>query len=109
MQGGAGRPNPSAGQESRHTLCAGCTTALRSQCYIRARARSRGHVVARQGRQASRPKRPSRNFARDAKVKEVTGNAGRPVLYLDAPEFDACVRADAGRMVDVVGRSGKVK
>ena len=47
--------------------------------------------------------------AQDAKVREVIGNAGSPVQYQDAPEFEAYVNADARRMVDVVKRMGRVE
>ena len=46
--------------------------------------------------------------AQDVRVKEVIGNAGSPILYQDAPEFDAYVQADARAMVDVVRRIGKL-
>jgi tripartite-type tricarboxylate transporter receptor subunit TctC len=45
----------------------------------------------------------------DAKVKDTIGNAGSPVVYQDAPEFEAYVQSDARRMVDVVRRIGKVE
>jgi tripartite-type tricarboxylate transporter receptor subunit TctC len=47
--------------------------------------------------------------AQDAKVREVIGNAGSPILYLDAPEFEDYVRADARSMVDVVRRIGRLE
>lgn len=50
----------------------------------------------------------ARAAANDAKVKEVILGAGSPVLYLDTPEFDAYVQADAKRMAEVVRRMGKV-
>jgi tripartite-type tricarboxylate transporter receptor subunit TctC len=46
--------------------------------------------------------------AQDAKVKEVIGNAGSPIQYQDAPEFEKYVQADARRMVDVVRRIGRL-
>jgi tripartite-type tricarboxylate transporter receptor subunit TctC len=46
--------------------------------------------------------------AQDAKVKEVIGNAGSPIQYQDAPEFEKYVQADARRMVDVVKRIGRL-
>ena len=45
----------------------------------------------------------------DAKVKEVIGNAGSPVQYLDAPEFEKYVQADAQRMAGVVKRMGRLE
>ena len=45
----------------------------------------------------------------DAKVKEVIGNAGSPVQYLDAPEFATYVQADAQRMAGVVKRMGRLE
>jgi tripartite-type tricarboxylate transporter receptor subunit TctC len=47
--------------------------------------------------------------ANDPRVKEVLLTAGSPVLYLDAPEFQRYVDADAAKMVDVVKRIGKVE
>jgi hypothetical protein len=41
-------------------------------------------------------------------VKEVIGNAGTPILYQDAPEFEKYVQLDAKRMVDVVRRIGRL-
>ena len=46
--------------------------------------------------------------AMDAKVKEVIASAGSPVQYLDSPEFEKYVQADAIRMSAVVKRIGKV-
>ncbi len=51
----------------------------------------------------------ARMAANDPKVKEVMLNAGSPVLYLDAPEFQRYVDADAAKMADVVKRIGKVE
>jgi tripartite-type tricarboxylate transporter receptor subunit TctC len=47
--------------------------------------------------------------ANDPRVKEVLLTAGSPVLYLDAPEFQRYVDADAAKMADVVKRIGKVE
>ena len=47
--------------------------------------------------------------AQDAKVREVIQNAGSPVQYQDAPDFDKYVQADARQMVDVVKRIGKLE
>jgi len=51
----------------------------------------------------------ARAAANDPRVKEVLLTAGSPVLYLDAPEFQRYVDADAAKMVDVVKRIGKVE
>lgn len=58
---------------------------------------------------AQRLRAAARAAAQDAKVKEVILNAGSPVLYLDAPEFEKYVQADASRMAVVVKRIGKVE
>ncbi|AMO22889.1 tripartite tricarboxylate transporter substrate binding protein [Ramlibacter solisilvae] len=58
---------------------------------------------------AQRLRAAARAAANDAKVKEVILNAGSPVLYLDAPEFEKYVQADARRMADVVKKIGKVE
>ncbi|MEO8508250.1 MAG: tripartite tricarboxylate transporter substrate binding protein [Betaproteobacteria bacterium] len=47
--------------------------------------------------------------ANDPRVKEVLLTAGSPVQYLDAPEFQRYVDADAAKMADVVKRIGKVE
>ena len=46
--------------------------------------------------------------AMDAKVKEVIGNAGSPILYQDTPDFERYVQSDVRRMADVVKKMGKV-
>ncbi|MCC7215182.1 MAG: tripartite tricarboxylate transporter substrate binding protein [Burkholderiales bacterium] len=51
----------------------------------------------------------ARAAANDARVKDVLLTAGSPVQYLDAPEFQRYVDADAARMADVVKRIGKVE
>jgi tripartite-type tricarboxylate transporter receptor subunit TctC len=51
----------------------------------------------------------ARAAANDPKVKEVLLTAGSPVQYLDMPEFQKYVDADAGKMSDVVKRIGKVE
>ncbi len=58
---------------------------------------------------AQRLRAAARAAAQDAKVKEVILNAGSPVLYLDTPEFEKYVQADAARMAVVVKRIGKVE
>ena len=58
---------------------------------------------------AQRLRMAAKAAALDAKVKEVIGNAGSPVQYLDAPEFAAYVQADAQRMAGVVKRMGRLE
>lgn len=58
---------------------------------------------------AQRLRAAARVAANDVKVREVIQGAGSPVQYLDAPEFEPYVQADAKRMVDVVRRIGKVQ
>ena len=47
--------------------------------------------------------------ANDERVRQVMTTAGSPILYLDAPEFQRYVDADAAKMADVVKRIGKVE
>ena len=58
---------------------------------------------------AQRLRATAKAAALDAKVKEVILNAGSPVQYQDAPEFEKYVQADAIRMAAVVKRIGKVE
>jgi tripartite-type tricarboxylate transporter receptor subunit TctC len=58
---------------------------------------------------AQRLRAAARAAANDPKVKEVILNAGSPILYQDAPEFEKYVQADAKNMADVVKRIGKVE
>jgi tripartite-type tricarboxylate transporter receptor subunit TctC len=51
----------------------------------------------------------ARAAANDERVKQVLLTAGSPVQYLDAPEFQRYVDADAAKMADVVKRIGKVE
>jgi tripartite-type tricarboxylate transporter receptor subunit TctC len=51
----------------------------------------------------------ARAAANDPKVKDVILNAGSPVLYQDAPEFEKYVQNDVRRMSDVVKKIGKVE
>ena len=51
----------------------------------------------------------ARAAANDPRVKDVLLTAGSPVQYLDAPEFQRYVDADAAKMADVVKRIGKVE
>ena len=53
--------------------------------------------------------RAAANFAgQDARVKEIIQNAGSPVQFLDATEFEKYVQQDAKVMVDVVKRIGRL-
>ena len=58
---------------------------------------------------AQRLRAAARVAAQDARVKEVIGNAGSPVLYLDTPEFEKYVQDDARKMAEVVKRMGKIQ
>lgn len=51
----------------------------------------------------------ARAAANDPKVKDVILNAGSPILYQDAPEFEKYVQTDVKRMADVVKKIGKVE
>jgi tripartite-type tricarboxylate transporter receptor subunit TctC len=51
----------------------------------------------------------ARAAANDPKVNDVILGAGSPILYLDTPEFERYVQADARRMADVVKKIGKVE
>jgi tripartite-type tricarboxylate transporter receptor subunit TctC len=57
---------------------------------------------------AQRLRLAAKAAAQDSKVKDIIGNAGSPVVYLDSPEFEKYVVADAKRMVDVVKRIGRL-
>lgn len=58
---------------------------------------------------AQRLRAAARAAANDPKVKDVILNAGSPILYLDAPDFEKYVRADAKNMAQVVKKIGKVE
>ena len=58
---------------------------------------------------AQRLRAAAKTAAQDSKVKDVILNAGSPVLYQDAPDFEKYVQADAARMAGVVKRIGKVE
>jgi tripartite-type tricarboxylate transporter receptor subunit TctC len=58
---------------------------------------------------AQRLRAAAKAAAQDAKVKDIINNAGSPILYQDAPEFEQYVQADARRMADVVKRIGKIE
>ena len=51
----------------------------------------------------------ARAAANDERVKQVMVTAGSPIQYLDTPEFQRYVDADASKMADVVKRIGKVE
>ena len=51
----------------------------------------------------------ARAAANDERVKQVMVTAGSPIQYLDTPEFQRYVDADARKMADVVQRIGKVE
>ena len=58
---------------------------------------------------AQRLRAAAKMAAQDAKVRDVIQNTGSPVVYLDSPEFEKYVQADAKRMTDVVKKIGKVE
>ena len=47
--------------------------------------------------------------ANDERVKQVLGTAGSPILYMDAPEFQRYVDADAAKMAEIVKKVGKLE
>jgi tripartite-type tricarboxylate transporter receptor subunit TctC len=51
----------------------------------------------------------ARHAANDPKVKDIILNAGSPVLYQDAPDFEKYVQNDVRRMGDIVKKIGKVE
>lgn len=51
----------------------------------------------------------AKSAANDAKVRQTIGNAGSPLLYLDAPEFQKYWDADAAKMAATVKAIGKVE
>ena len=58
---------------------------------------------------AQRLRAAARAAAQDGKVKEIIRNAGSPVLFQDAGDFEKYVQADAVRMAAVVRRMGKLE
>jgi len=56
----------------------------------------------------ARLREAARLGANDPKVQHVIGNAGSPILYLDAPDFQDFWDMDAARMADAVQRIGRV-
>jgi tripartite-type tricarboxylate transporter receptor subunit TctC len=51
----------------------------------------------------------ARTAARDDRVRQIMVTAGSPIQYLDTPEFQRYVDADASRMIEVVQRIGKIE
>ena len=51
----------------------------------------------------------ARAAGNDERVKQVMTTSGSPIQYLDTPEFQRYVDADAAKMADVVKRIGKVE
>ena len=58
---------------------------------------------------AQRLRAAAKVAAQDTKVRDIIQNTGSPVVYLDSPEFEKYVQADATRMTDVVKKIGKVE
>jgi tripartite-type tricarboxylate transporter receptor subunit TctC len=58
---------------------------------------------------AQRLRAAAKVAAQDAKARDIIQNTGSPVQYLDSPEFEKYVQADARRMTDVVKKIGKVE
>ncbi|WP_151446639.1 Bug family tripartite tricarboxylate transporter substrate binding protein [Lacisediminimonas profundi] len=51
----------------------------------------------------------ARKAAEDPAVRQTIGAAGSPILYLDMPQFQEYVNADARKMAEVVRKIGKVE
>jgi tripartite-type tricarboxylate transporter receptor subunit TctC len=58
---------------------------------------------------AQRLRAAARAASSDARVREVIGNAGSPILYQDTPDFEKYVQGDVRRMAEVVKKIGKVE
>jgi tripartite-type tricarboxylate transporter receptor subunit TctC len=58
---------------------------------------------------AQRLRAAAKMAAQDTKVRDIIQTTGSPVVYLDSPEFEKYVQADAKRMTDVVKKIGKVE
>ena len=58
---------------------------------------------------ATRLREAARIAANDPKVQQVIGNAGSPVLYLDAPAFQEFWKTDTARLVESVRMIGRVE
>jgi tripartite-type tricarboxylate transporter receptor subunit TctC len=57
----------------------------------------------------SRLREAAKNAANDPKVRQIIGNAGSPMMYLDAPEFQKYWDLDAAKMAATVKAIGKVE
>ena len=51
----------------------------------------------------------ARQAANDEKVRQIIGNSGSPIQFMDAADFQRYVDADAKRLAEVVKRIGKVQ
>ena len=58
---------------------------------------------------AQRLRAAAKSAALDTKARDIIQNTGSPVQYLDSPDFEKYVQADAKRMTDVVKKIGKVE
>jgi tripartite-type tricarboxylate transporter receptor subunit TctC len=58
---------------------------------------------------AQRLRAAAKAAALDTKARDIIQNTGSPVQYLDSPDFEKYVQADAKRMTDVVKKIGKVE
>jgi len=58
---------------------------------------------------AQRLRAAARFAAQDARVREVIGSAGSPILFQDSADFEKYVQADVKRMTEVVRKIGKVE
>ena len=58
---------------------------------------------------AQRLRAAAKTAAQDSKVKDIILNAGSPMLYQDAADFESYVQLDAARMAAVVKRMGKLE
>jgi tripartite-type tricarboxylate transporter receptor subunit TctC len=58
---------------------------------------------------AQRLRAAAKVAAQDTKARDIIQNTGSPVQYLDSPDFEKYVQADAKRMTDVVKKIGKVE
>jgi tripartite-type tricarboxylate transporter receptor subunit TctC len=57
----------------------------------------------------ARLREAAKNAANDPKVRQVIGNAGSPMMFLDAPEFQKYWDIDAAKMAVTVKAIGKVE
>lgn len=58
---------------------------------------------------AQRLRAAAKTAALDTRARDIIQNTGSPVQYLDSPDFEKYVQADARRMADVVKKIGKVE